>query len=848
MSHSIQTECPSCRQVLLLAPDHVGALVKCPKCQTAFAALKFQSVTNVGSSMLTAIPLADEGGDSIETSSRETFDVASDSAGTTATGAGGQKKIGRYELKKLLGQGGFGKVYLAFDPDLERDIALKVLTLGSGQKNRIQRFLIEAKAAARLKHPNIVPTYVSGQADGKYFIASEFIEGELLSKQLKRQAFSPVQSARIVLKLARALSYAHDNDVVHRDVKPHNILIDQRGEPHLMDFGLAKRVDDDSKVTSDGSVLGTPAYMSPEQARGEVSSVGPSSDQYSLAVVLFQMLTGTTPFQGPPHLVIADVAKGKVPSVNSLRSDVSRDLAAVCDRALRSEPEDRYVSCEAFAADLENWLGNRPVTARPLTTYQEICRYLAQHKVMASFTAAIITLLLLTMISLGVIWKRGKQRALAEEANRLVRVEAGKDSVSQDDSGTKIEPLKTLSAENAETNPVESEAPPGEPLKGQAPSTKPLTDPSDSPANLSSVPAASPATSVASSSGSPSPHPAAVASSVAATLAQRLANVGGRVHSFYDGQRNQYVLSISIGIQNQGRLKSKKMATGSEAAIDAIVAADMPVNLSLMGQAADYSEKAIARITDITKMAKLSIAPEHNAVNDDFCQRLSKLQNLADITLSGPEITDAGLSSLSSLSTLKNLHLTRAALSNNGIRILENHGTLEWLHLSGCRRLRDPATATFEKMPRLTRLILDDTGISADAVTRLRMARPALHVGMTGRTPWLARDAHQADFNANSASGLRASDVWIRYDAEKKELQCSVLWSLSDGMMYYVRSRLTDEELEKQKAIRESEGYTVSRIRSASVGNEKYHIVLWTKNPNQPSVQTPPVSSTPAQE
>lgn len=437
MLHSIQTECPSCRQLLLLEPNHVGALVKCPKCQTAFAAIKFKSVNNVGDGVLTAILSTDETEDSIEPSSRETSDVASDSAHAAVTGTGSQKRIGRYELKKLLGQGGFGKVYLAFDPDLERDVALKVLTLGSGQKNRIQRFLIEAKAAARLKHPNIVPTYVSGQADGRYFIASEFIEGELLSKRLKRQTYSPSQAARIVCKLAGALAYAHENDVVHRDVKPHNIIIDQRGEPHLMDFGLAKRVDDDSKVTSDGSVLGTPAYMSPEQARGEVTSVGPASDQYSLAVVLFQLLTGTTPFQGPPHLVIADVAKGNVPSVHSLRSDISRDLAAVCDRALRSEPENRYVSCEEFAADLQNWLENRPVTVRPLTPYQETCRYLVQHKVIAFFTAAILTLLLLTMISLGVIWKRGKQRALELQPNRTVQDEEKINSVGLGDSGKK---------------------------------------------------------------------------------------------------------------------------------------------------------------------------------------------------------------------------------------------------------------------------------------------------------------------------------------------------------------------------------------------------------------------------
>ena len=259
--------CPNCET--LRPVDHSASPFVCDNCGFSF------SVSIDGKKSGSSEPAKRTSSETGSLSRSRTID---ESAGPAARSIEEitLRTIGRFELKAVLGRGGFGVVYRAYDSHLERFVALKIPTLGPNQKTKITRFLSEAKAAARLKHANIVSTFESGQVDNKYFIASEFIDGSLLSVLIKKKRPIIRESVLMVQKLAEALGYAHSQGIVHRDVKPHNVIIDTNGEPQLMDFGLAKRLDDSSNVTTDGTLLGTPAYMSPEQARGEIALVGPA--------------------------------------------------------------------------------------------------------------------------------------------------------------------------------------------------------------------------------------------------------------------------------------------------------------------------------------------------------------------------------------------------------------------------------------------------------------------------------------------------------------------------------------------------------------------------------------------
>lgn len=287
------------------------------------------------------------------------------------------RRIGEYELDREIGRGGMGVVYLARQMRLNRQLAVKMILRGplASQGDR-DRFLAEAQAAARLDHPGIVPVYQVGEDHGRMYFSMKYIKGPTLSELLDHGPMEPQRAAQLLAKVARAIDFAHQHGVLHRDLKPSNILIDEQGEPHVTDFGLAKQTTDAHSMTQPGAIVGTPAYMSPEQAAGHRGSVGPASDVYSLGAILYHMLTGTPPFQAtsPVDTVMKVIEQDPVPPRQHNRQ-VDRDLEIIAVRCLQKPPDLRYDSAAALADDLEAYLHHEPIAARSGRLTQVVSRW-----------------------------------------------------------------------------------------------------------------------------------------------------------------------------------------------------------------------------------------------------------------------------------------------------------------------------------------------------------------------------------------------------------------------------------------------------------------------------------------
>ena len=280
--------------------------------------------------------------------------------------SGSCRQLGRFEILEVLGRGRQAIVYRALDPLLQRHVALKLSREETAQSiGAADRFLREARALAQLTHPRIVPVYEAGHEGSFHYIAMALIEGQSLAELIAGRSLSFWRSAEIIAELAEALAYAHGLGIVHRDVKPANILVDQQGAVYLMDFGIAYCPDSKEVAHPHGTILGTPAYLAPEQVAGEQPSRSPASDQYSLGAVLYEMLCGQTPFSGPPSTVIFRVLHDTPSSPRTIKRKVPKPLAAICQKAMTRQPQERYPNCQELARDLHRWIrGEVPIAYR----------------------------------------------------------------------------------------------------------------------------------------------------------------------------------------------------------------------------------------------------------------------------------------------------------------------------------------------------------------------------------------------------------------------------------------------------------------------------------------------------
>jgi len=302
--------------------------------------------------------------------------------------------FGDYELLEQIGRGGQGVVFRARQKSLNRTVALKVISLGQwASEAHVKRFRREAEAAARLEHPCIVPIYEVGERDGSCYFSMKFVEGGQLDEVIRREPMPPRRAAELIAKVARTVHYAHEHGILHRDIKPGNILLDAKGEPHLTDFGLARLVESESTVTRTLEVLGTPSYMAPEQAEGENEAVSSATDVYGIGAVLYQLLTGQPPFAGGTTYETIKLLLDTEPRPpRLLNPKIDRDLSTICLKCLEKDPQRRYSSALALAEDSERWLKHEPIQARHTGIFARGQKWVLRNPTSALLVASLFAL------------------------------------------------------------------------------------------------------------------------------------------------------------------------------------------------------------------------------------------------------------------------------------------------------------------------------------------------------------------------------------------------------------------------------------------------------------------------
>jgi TolB-like protein/Tfp pilus assembly protein PilF/predicted Ser/Thr protein kinase len=387
----------------------------CPRCVLK-TALAMPPEASVAAGDLSAAahgtPKSCDGGSAKADDPVRVDDAARDE--TDAAAAGHNKKtaraaellgeLGDYELLEEIGRGGQGVVFRARQKSLNRIVALKVISLGQwASKAHLKRFRLEAEAAAKLEHSGIVPIHEVGERDGSCYFSMKLVEGGQLDEVAKREPLPTRRAVELIAKVARTLHYAHEHGILHRDIKPGNILLDAKGEPHLTDFGLARLVESESTVTRTLEVLGTPSYMAPEQALGNNAAVSSVTDVYGLGAVLYQLLTGQPPFAGGATYETIKLLLDTEPrQPRLLNPKIDRDLSTICLKCLEKDPNHRYASALALAEDLDRWLKHEPIHARRTGIFLQGRKWMQRNPTSALL---VVCLVALAAAATWIVWK-----------------------------------------------------------------------------------------------------------------------------------------------------------------------------------------------------------------------------------------------------------------------------------------------------------------------------------------------------------------------------------------------------------------------------------------------------------
>ncbi|MBI3416518.1 MAG: protein kinase [Verrucomicrobia bacterium] len=329
------------------------------------------------------------------------------------------RKLGDYELLEEIARGGMGIVYKAWQPSLDRFVAVKTIRSGLlATRTDVERFEREAKAAAKLHHPNIIAIHEIGEQDGQHYFAMDYVPGESLATLARRQPFLPEQAAQITAAVAEAIHYAHQQGVLHRDVKPANVILGPDG-PRVLDFGLARLAEDDSQLTQSGAPMGSPCYMAPEQAAGKVRTLDARTDVYALGAMLYELLTGRPPFQAATVIETLRLVQETEPvTLRRINPSLPADVETICLKCLEKEPTKRYQSAQELSEELGRFGRDEPIHARPVNTPEKLWRWCRRKPALASMAAALTVAVVVG--STGVVWQSAARKTALIETRRLL--------------------------------------------------------------------------------------------------------------------------------------------------------------------------------------------------------------------------------------------------------------------------------------------------------------------------------------------------------------------------------------------------------------------------------------------